>query len=58
MNSKVNEIWQILDENQIVTDAIRMVNEIKNGQYSLCMEIFENIVYPRIRRSIPVDLLV
>lgn len=41
---KINEIWQLLIENQIVTDAIKIVNEINNGQYDLCMEIFENIV--------------
>lgn len=41
---QINEIWQILDESHIVTDAIRMVNVISGGQYDLCMEIFENIV--------------
>lgn len=51
VNSKINEIWQILDENEIVTDAIRMVNEINNGQYSLCMEIFENIVLSKNKKK-------
>ncbi len=41
---KINEIWRLLTENQIVTEAIKMVNEVNNGQYSLCMEIFENTV--------------
>lgn len=52
VNSKVNEIWQILDENQIVTDAIRMDSIV-------CVWRFLRILfYLRIRRSIPVDLLV
>jgi len=41
---KIHEIWRLLDENQIVVDAIKMVNEIHNGQYGLCMELFENTV--------------
>ena len=41
---KINKIWQSLVENQIVTDAIKIVNEINKGQYNLCMEIFENVV--------------
>ena len=51
VNGKINEIWQILDQNQIVTDAIRMVHEINNGRYSLCMEIFENIVLSRNKKN-------
>lgn len=51
VNSKINEIWQVLAENQIVIDAIRMVNEINNGQYSLCMEIFENIVLSKNKKN-------
>lgn len=51
VNGKINHIWKILDENQIVTDAICMVNEINNGQYHLCMEIFENIVLSRNKKK-------
>ncbi|MDE7203370.1 MAG: SIR2 family protein [Lachnospiraceae bacterium] len=51
VNSKINEIWQELAESQIVTDAIRMVSEISNGHYCLCMEIFENIVLSKNKKN-------
>lgn len=49
--SKIEEVWYALAENQIVTDAIRMVNEVNKGQYSLCMEIFENIVLSKNKKN-------
>lgn len=51
VNGKINEIWKILEDNQVVTDAIRMVDEINNARYSLCMEIFENTVLSRNQKN-------
>lgn len=51
IGEKINEIWQLLNENQIVVEAIRIVREIHKGQYSLCMELFENIVLSKDKRN-------
>jgi hypothetical protein len=51
IGEKINEIWQLLNENQIVVEAIRIVCEIHKGQYSLCMELFENIVLSKDKRN-------
>lgn len=53
VNGKVNEIWQMLAENQIVTDAIRMADEVNKKQYRLCMEIFENAVLSGKKKNYP-----
>lgn len=51
IGEKINEIWQLLNENHIVVEAIRIVREIHKGQYSLCMELFENIVLSKDKRN-------
>lgn len=51
LNEKINVIWQLLDENKIVIDAIKMVGEIEKGHYDLCMELFENTILSKNKKK-------
>lgn len=51
VNEKINAIWEVLEENQIVVDAIKIVSEIEKGQYDLCMELFENTILSKNKRN-------
>lgn len=51
VSKKINNIWQLLDENQIVVEAIKIVHEIYQGRYDLCMELFENTVLSKNKKN-------
>lgn len=51
ISEKIDAVWQLLNKNQIVVDAIKMINWIEKGQYSMCTELFENVVLSKNKKN-------
>lgn len=51
LDGKIDAVWKLLDENQIVVDAIKMVSEIKRGHYNMCMDFFENTILSKNKKN-------
>lgn len=51
ISEKIDAVWQLLDKNQIVVDAIKMINWIGKGRYSMCTELFENVVLSKNKKN-------